>query len=84
MSYIYEVERHELFTERGQVAFIKVRDRVQYLLKTAGAFRMDKIESLSWQSMACVDRMVELGELVEVSRPGAWGQHRVFTDPRYL
>jgi hypothetical protein len=32
----------------------------------------------SWQMQACIDRMIELGELTEVSPPGCWGQYRVF------
>jgi len=53
------------------------------VLATAGAFQMGKaIEGVcgdSWQMMACVDRLVELGEIRRVSPPGTvWGQHEVF------
>ena len=35
-----------------------------------------------WQMPACVDRLVELGELREVTAPkSVAGQHRIFTNP---
>lgn len=37
----------------------------------------------TWQKMACVDRMVELGELKEIpNSTSSVGQHRIFTDYR--
>jgi hypothetical protein len=80
-GYHYDQERAELFTESGQVLFIKVRDKVKYLLSVAGAFRIEEAGFGSWQEVACVDRMVELGELVEFAR-SCWGQYRVFTTPK--
>lgn len=83
--YDYQKERAEIFTEQGQVTFLKIRDRVKYLLKTAGAFRMNEAISSatgsSWNHLACVDRLVELGEIIELKRPDAWGQYRCFTSP---
>jgi hypothetical protein len=81
MSYSYERERPGLFTEEGQVRFIKVRDKVKSLLETAGAFRLAETGIASWEDIACIDRMVELGELVELRRE-CWGQYRVFTTPK--
>lgn len=80
MSYNYEKERERLFTEAGQRLFIKTRDRVNGLLRTAGAFRLQEAQVCSWDEIACIDRMVELGELVEFPR-ACWGQYRVFTTP---
>jgi hypothetical protein len=34
---------------------------------------------VSWEQLACVDRMVELGELVEIKQDNPAGQHRIFT-----
>lgn len=81
--YNYQTERAKLFTEQGQVAFIKARDRVKQLLRESGAFMMDKILSVgrfsdTWQALACVDRMVELGEIRELTDDKVAGQHRVF------
>jgi hypothetical protein len=81
MTYDYKTEREALFTETGQRIFIRVRDKVNGLLKTAGAFRLAEAGISSWEETACVDRMVELGELVEWPRE-CWGQYRVFTTPK--
>jgi hypothetical protein len=74
-----------LFTDKGQVIFLKVRDRVKELLRTAGAFRMHAaiggIEGSSWQLIACIDRLVELGEIVQCPNPVSEAtQFRVYTD----
>lgn len=81
--YDYRTERPKLFTEDGQLVFLRIRDRVNYLLKTAGAARVQEIMmgisgGDSWQMLACVDRLVELGELREVTHDFCAGQHRVF------
>ena len=81
--YSYETEKKELFTEDGQVMFLKIRDHVNNLLRQAGAVRMQEAISqtsgCSWKMLACVDRMVELGELREITGNNVAGQHRVFT-----
>lgn len=83
MSYNYETERRELFTDDGQRMFLKFRDTTNRLLNVAGAARMDKmmvgLTGSSWTMTACADRMVELGELVEISPPNSAGQYRMFT-----
>lgn len=82
MSYRYDDLRPKLFTEDGQVMFLKVRDNVQRLLREAGAVRAQEAWSTvtgdSWLMLACLDRLVELGEVREVSPPGSWGQSRLF------
>jgi hypothetical protein len=86
MSYNYQTERPFIFTEEGQVIFLKVRDKTQQLLKVAGAARSQEMiagcTGNSWQIMACVDRLVELKEIREVSPPNVWGQHRIFINAR--
>ena len=81
MSYDYWVERDKLFSNEGQRMFLQIRDRVQRLLKNAGAVRMQEatvgFSGSSWDMLACLDRMVELGELRELTDDVA-GQHRVF------
>lgn len=80
--YDYRRERPGLFTEEGQVMFLAVRDRAQELLKVAGAAQLghmtSRIPGEGYQLIACVDRLVELGELFEISIPRVAGQHRVF------
>jgi hypothetical protein len=82
--YNYKIERENLFTDEGQRTFLQIRDRVVELLKKAGAVRMQEAwrgtSGDTWVMMACVDRMVELGELVEVTPPDTMGQFRIFTE----
>lgn len=90
MPYSFASQREQLFNEEGQVLFLKVRDRVKGLLEQAKAFRMDSLIQHSWgmaaddwSVLACVDRMVELGEVVEVKYGECAGQHRVFMANRH-
>lgn len=85
--YSYEEIKPTLFTEQGQVMFLKIRDRVKSLLKVAGAVRMQeaisKCTGSSWDMLACVDRLVELKEIREITGEKVAGQHRVFVDENY-
>ena len=81
--YNYEEEKKKIFTEEAQVGFLSVRDKSKALLKTAGSFSMGSVISGvavgdSWQAMAFVDRLVELGEIREITDENVAGQHRVF------
>ena len=83
MAYDYQTERPKLFTEEGQVMFLKIRDTTKRLLAMAGAAQSGKMmggcTGDSWTMLACIDRLVELNEIREVSAPGSTaGQHRVF------
>ena len=79
--YKYETEKPFVFSEDGQVAFLQIRDKVQVLLKAGGAFAMGKVAN-SWEQMACVDRLVELGEIRTINRgEQCQGQYRLFTKP---
>jgi hypothetical protein len=83
MSYSYLKERPRIFTEKGQVEFLKVRDRVNQMLCDSGAFMMQNawkpITGDTWMMMAYVDRLVELGEIREIEWD-AIGQCRVFIE----
>ena len=82
MSYAYEVEKRFVFTDEGQRQFLRIRDRVNNHLRVAGACSMSAAiageSGSSWEMMACVDRLIELGELREITGPNVAGQHRVF------
>jgi hypothetical protein len=87
VSYDYQSERVKLFTEENQKLFLGIRDRVRWLLSQSGAVRMNEAMAIpkgiggadSWTMLACVDRLVELGELVEVTAgQKVAGQYRVF------
>ena len=85
MGYSYEKMRPNIFTEDGQVTFLKIRDAAKSLLKQAGAVSADRLmrdcTGDSWTMIACIDRLIELGELVELQNPvSSWAQHRVFID----
>jgi hypothetical protein len=84
MSYNYELEKQQIFTDKGQIEFIKVRDSAMRLLDQAGAFMMFfpfkniGVNGDSWKMMAYIDRMVEIGDIKEVTSMEYTGQHRVF------
>lgn len=83
MSYQYSEQREQLFTDEGQRRFLEIRDHVEAILAESGAITMDKAickaMGCNWFAMACVDRLVEIGELLEVPNPhSGWGQSRVF------
>lgn len=85
MSYVYSELKPRLFTEEGSVLFTAIRDRVKALCRQAGAVSMGKAISGScgdsWLMLACVDRLVELGELREVTDPDrVRGQDRIFVE----
>lgn len=82
--YNYTTQKKNLFTEEGQVLFLKIRDNAQLQLKGAGAFRMDCVlagcTGDGWDMMACVDRLVELQEVYEVTAGrNVPGQYRIFS-----
>lgn len=81
--YSYEKMRREVFTDNGQRAFLRIRDRVNILLRESGAVTMEcaiaRESGDTWTMIACVDRMVELGELREIVDPcRSAGQFRIF------
>lgn len=78
MSYDYKTEKREVFKEENQMLFIKIREKAHHLLNIAGAVTMDNLATLpdgigcadSFTMLACVDRLVELGEIKEIYNPG--------------
>jgi len=80
--YNYNTEKPKIFTEDGQVTFIKIRDNVKRLLEVAGAVRATEawggVYGDNWLMLACLDRLVELGEIRELQNPRCWSQYRVF------
>lgn len=80
--YNYQNEKQRIFTEDGQEMFLKIRDKVQHLLKQSGAVMMQNaisgVTGDSWMMLACVDRLVELKKIREITSGNVAGQHRVF------
>jgi len=85
-SYSYEKYRASVFTDEGQRMFLRIRDFIHGQLREGGAVRVAEIirnagAGDSWTMLACVDRMVELGEIREVTaNDDVVGQHRVFVE----
>lgn len=83
--YNYQEEKKDLLTEDGIKTLLKIRDRVKHLLNEAGAFRMEHAfkgaSGSTWTMMACIDFMVEQGEISECKHSNInAGQNRIFTD----
>lgn len=80
--YDYQTQKSVIFTEDGSRKFLKVRDNVNRLLGQSGAVRMleaiSGVGGNSWDMLAYVDRMVELGEILEITDGKVPGQYRVF------
>lgn len=86
MSYDYQTEKPKIFTEKGQKDFLKIRDNVFKHCKESGACGFGAatrdISGDTWFQLACLDRLVELGEVVELKYPThVWAQFRVFALP---
>ncbi len=85
MSYSYREQRNFVFTEDGQKDFLKIRDMAKDLLQKSGAVMSEKLMCVTgntWDMLACIDRLVELGELVEIPNTiSPAGQHRIFIAP---
>ncbi len=82
--YDYKLEKPKLFTDEGQKAMIKTLVNAQKLLKDAGSFRIfNALENVDYPdtffAMAILDRLVELGEIREVTSSKVKGQDRIFT-----
>lgn len=86
-TYQYDEMKPWVLTDEGQRVLLKVRDLASALLKASGAIKADILylhaikhgSGDSWTAMTYVERLIELGELVEVC-PGhrvPW-QNRVF------
>lgn len=84
--YNYETEKQKVFTEAGQVMFLKIRDNVQKLLKQSGAVMLHNAISVvggnTWTQIACMDRLVELKEIKEITPVDTMGQDRVFVSAK--
>ena len=86
MSYRYEDYKSQIFSEEGQVMFLKIRDHIGVLLAASGAVSMQSILNTpgvtgdTWVMMACADRLVELGEIRKVSTT-IMGRNQIFVRP---
>ena len=84
-TYNYKEQKKNIFTEEGQKMFLKIRDNAHQLLESSGAFMMGHVirnvgGGSSWDMLACVDRLVELGEIRELTDNSVAGQYRTFVE----
>ena len=81
MPYDYQKERPYVFTENGQIMFLAIRDAVRELVEKAGVCTISKAISGqsgdTWQMLACIDRMVEIGEIAIVKNPYGMSQYNI-------
>lgn len=87
MMYYYGEHKKEIFTENGQRLFLAIRDKCRDILSKSGAITMGKAISdqtgLNWTMLACVDRLVELGELREIEQvESVASQNRIFVEAK--
>jgi len=82
MSYDYETQKPKLLTPEGQKMLFAIRAKAASLIEQSGAVILDKAVSGigvdSWDRLACMDYLVELGELREVPQREVMAQHRIF------
>ena len=81
--YEYQDWRFKVFTEEGQIIFLQIRDNVQKMLKQTGAFKhtyaYGSVSSDSYTMAACIDRLVELKEIIIVSPDSTIWCDRIYT-----
>jgi hypothetical protein len=81
--YNYEEQKKQILTEDGLTTFIVIRDNIRTLLDQSGAVRLGNVLvgicGDTWTMMACIDKMAELGEIMEITKPDSCqGQDRIF------
>jgi len=83
MSYDYMKQRAYVFSESGIKMFLTIRDRAKELLEEAGAFREQELHNCvsgySWDMLACVDYLVERGEIRRIYAEGP-RQYNIYTE----
>ena len=87
IMYNYQEQRHKVFLEKNQERFIKIRENVHSMLDSSGAFILENAiigTGDSFIGIACVDRLVEMGEIVEIPNPTRHrSQNKVFVRGRH-
>lgn len=87
MAHEYSEHRDRVFTEEGHKLLLQIRDRAFKLIRESGAATLGRLVAESsgdsWLMLACVDRLVELGDLKCVYKGNA-GQYSVYTSKSLL
>lgn len=83
MSYDYKTQKEALFTPDGVKKVLQFQTAAKRLQKLAGAFRLQELMTASgtsgdsWDMLACVDYLAEVGEIKLAYDPGVT-QYRVY------
>jgi hypothetical protein len=85
MSYNYQTQKPNIFTEDGVKMLTKIRDEAKRLIKISSVVQSDKLIKATsgdtWTMMACMDYLIECGDLLEIPNTlSKAGQHRIFTN----
>jgi hypothetical protein len=87
VSYDYKKQRPFVFTEEGQCMLLKIRDSALEHVEKSGAVcyaaLTEGCSGSSWDILACVDRLVELGDLRRLLNYNGVTQSDVFSSPRW-
>lgn len=81
--YDYKDEKHTVFTDDGQKLLFEVSGIITESFKKAGVVIMEHIlnkanGNSTWDVMAAVDRIKELGYITEITKTDIAGQYRTF------
>jgi hypothetical protein len=87
MNYNYNEQKPYVLSDDGSADVIRIKNFIDEAIADYGAVRMQEIMDRckfatcdTWEMMACVDRLVELKQISEVTRNiSVAGQHRIFT-----
>lgn len=79
--YNYQKMRPTVFTEGGVMMLLSIRDRIRECCKMSGAcqFANAMTSGDTWEQLACVDYLVERGDIRRVTPPDTPGQDQIFT-----
>lgn len=85
MPYNYEKQKPAIFSDAGQRMFLKIRDHTKRLMAESGAARCQEMLLIrsggdTWEMLACIDRLVELGEIREIEQGDVVAQNRIFVE----
>lgn len=82
MPYSYQIERATVVTPENFPKIMRAKDAVAKVAATAGAITFNKAMSLtgfhsSWEMMACLDYLVELGYFTKTQGLSDDGQDQI-------
>jgi hypothetical protein len=72
MPYVYEEQRPWVFTEEGQRKLLRTLGQARACIAMSGAVMLEKLIGTGdpWNSLAAIDRLVELGYLEYIRKDG--------------